>query len=253
MAAKSPLGPAKRLKPELVSVVYANNSTTPTVPWSCHLYPHDRGPLYLDAAKALLSRTTGHFEGCREAIELLFDPDEPLTATANWLLALALSWNQAEVTTLATDTLIAAAEDGRYDPAALGTLLKQFVAVKELVPQRWLDPLGQVAACSPLHSELVRSTLEHALASTDHTHHIKRLSGPLDLLKELTAETGEPIVLEECRLFLESIGGKGKNAQRAAAILATTGRGARRSEIERLAILGRLERADRWRKLLGPR
>jgi hypothetical protein len=252
VAVEHPGAGRRRLKPELASAVYTLVPQQLDVPWACHVWPHDRDPLWVGAACSLLARDQGHFEGCREAIEVLLDPDEPVTEAACWLLGLALGRKQAEVRGLAVDILIAAFEDGRADPAALGRVMAGFHAEPKLVPQRWVPPLKEVAAVSTLHAESVRRTLEHALAGRDLAKAIRRLSAPLELLCELTVGLGEPIREAGCRKFLEAVPGKAKNAQRAAKILAVTGPGPERPEIAAAALAARLDRADRWTARLAP-
>lgn len=235
-----------RLKAQIPSAVYTLVPMERSVPWACHLWPANRDPLYLAAARALLAKDQGPFEGSRESIELLLDPDERLTGAAYWLLALALSRTQAEVRGLAVDILIAAFEDGRADPERLGRLLRSFVTVEELVPQRWVTPLGEVAGVSPLHAEGVRATLETALASREHAVSLRRLSAVLELFKELSVALDEPVEDAECRAFLESIPGSGANAKRAKTLLAIAGAGCSRHAIAGQGLESRVERARRW-------
>jgi len=122
-------------------------------------------------------------------LELLVDPDEPVTGAAANLLAVALAAKEPGQSTAAVDVLIAAISDTRLDGAALGQALTAALQIEPLKPQRWAKTLLEVGRtlaaprfCDPRsdragflhHPTTVRPANDWSLRTTGRAFHADR-------------------------------------------------------------------------------
>lgn len=207
--------------------------------------------------------------GLRTFLLPLFDPDVPLRPVARLLLAIALNVKLAEVAGLATDTLIAAIDDGRLGADTLGEALRIVWSwrietwdyrpaydsrppvpgsVAFVKPSRWAKSLADVASASHLHARVIARAIEIFLAEEASGQRTAPSLLPfLELLREASIESGRA-VSAEARAYLGGLGIAGKTGRVVAELLALQERpdtSTRRKEAIQ-ALANRIERAERW-------
>ena len=160
---------------------------------ACSVWPGNCDALF--AAAALDSH--GHEEENRPAIapipaplELLLDPEVPLTSMALMLLCQALNARDATEGQLAGDVLIAVIEDGRLLGPELGATLRTLLKSGIIKPKRWSPRLKAAAQTSPLPVQVLRRALETALTG-NCAQPPRDLAAFLELLLELYIESTE--------------------------------------------------------------
>lgn len=229
-----------------------SHSDAAQVRWHGSVWPAGR-EAHLTLGTELLANNLDWWEaewGNKAYLEPLLDADEPLGEMARLVLCLGLSAKEPGEHTLAADALAAAISDGRVDGQSLAPTLATLSTTAMIKPGRWAKVFGSVARISPLHAQIVRLTLENTLAAAGDS-----LADPpkdvhllLELLLELLAESGTAVANESTRDALTRIGGGGKVAKAAKAVLATQSEtdAASIMEIAKAALQGRVERARRW-------
>jgi tetratricopeptide (TPR) repeat protein len=184
-------------------------------------------------------------------LEPLLDPDTHLGPVARLLHGATLGSKMPGEKSLAIDILIAAVDDGRITGPALGDTLATLVDLHLGRPARWAKTLAEAARVSPLHAETVRAGVEGALHGEPSLRPAD-LAPFLELLHELCVQSGAAITYPEARAYLGEVKGGGKAAKLAKTLLALEGREdekSRRAAMER-ALVGRVERAERWSRML---
>ena len=135
------------------------------------------------------------------------------------LLSVALAAKEPGENGLATDIAIQAIEDGRLGSDNFGAMLAELLPTGLIKPGRWQKTFSEVARISPPHTLVVQQSLERCLCGAPDKMP-RDFAKLLDLLKELSIETGQGITDERCRNFLAGIKGSGKAAKTAKALLA---------------------------------
>lgn len=183
--------------------------------------------------------------GHRVFLEPLLDPDVPLGPMARLLLALGLAAKEPGESSLATDALIAAIDDARFDADRFGETLAYLWPM--LKAARLAKTLGQAARVSRLHQHLICRALQASLRG-DPTAAPRDLSAVLELLKESLIEGGEGITNSDARLYLKTIKASGKTARLVRDILglANHPQPAQTRTILLHALRNRIERAESW-------
>lgn len=236
---------------------YASTADAAQVRWHGTVWPAGRES-HLVCGTRLLANNIDWSEaewGNKTYLEPLVDGDEPLGELARVALCLGLSAKEPGEHTLATDVLAAAIEDGRVDGRCLAHTLATFLKTAGVKPARWAKAFGAVARISPLHTLIVRLTLENVitLAGESLAKPPKDLHHLLELLLELLAESGAALTNPSTRDALGQITGSGKSRKAAQALLALQAdRPASITEIALGAIQGRLARARRWTHNVEP-
>jgi hypothetical protein len=188
---------------------------------------------------------------------------------ARLLLALGLNAKLPEAAGLATDTLIAAIDDGRLDDQRLGESLRvawrlrvgtrlyrpvndpSFVTPPSdslVKPPRWAKTLGDVARTSVLHARVITRAVECVLTDeASATRTTTSLIPLLDLLRETSVETGRAVA-EDARAYLLGLGTGGKTGRLVKHLLALrevpNTPALRKAQTQALA--SRMARAERW-------
>jgi hypothetical protein len=185
----------------------------------------------------------------RPFVEPLLDPDVPIGPMGRLVLASALSSGRPELQGLGVDALIAAIDDGRIDGRNLGAALQRLVADGLAKGPRIAKALREAARVSPLHAGVTARALQIALIVPDPS--TRDLNVLLELLKELLIEIGERISDREVEAFLRSLKVSDKTAKLIQDILGLEpppGSAKRAAAVAR-ALSGRLDRAERWRRI----
>lgn len=185
--------------------------------------------------------------GNRCFLEPLLDSGVPLGPMARLMLAMGLAAKEPGESSLATDALIAAIEEGRFDADRFGETVR-FVLPLLKAPRLALT-LSQAARTSVLHryvlNRAVQCVLQGELQLTP-----RDLGALLEWLEESLVEAGEQVSIPETRAFLQS-GLSGKPAQVARRLLKLEAKpdSARERAILLTALRGRLERAESCQRI----
>jgi hypothetical protein len=195
----------------------------PTLRWAATLWPAWREPFFAEAVEALSRNLDGSEARWhdRAYLEPLVDPSTPMTPLARLTLAVALAAKQPEQHGLAVDALVLAVRDHRLPAALFGETMDTLTSSGVVLAARWAKTLAEVARVSPLHATWVVHTLARALRGPA-AHAPKDLSKLLELLHELSLETGSTLTDPEARAYLEALETGGKTAKLAKALLART-------------------------------
>lgn len=181
----------------------------------------------------------------RTLLEPLLDPDVPLKPMALMMLALGLAAKQPGESGLATDSLIAAIDDGRLDTFELGSTLAFLAQMTKCA--RLARTMSQTARISPLHLHMVAQVIQAALRG-DPAQAPRDLHSILELLKESLLELGASVSDTEARGYLEKIAIGGRTARLVRELLALEEKP--EPSINRQALLRALEhrvgRAESW-------
>jgi hypothetical protein len=146
-------------------------------------------------------------------------------------VALGLTLGSSDVTerALAVDVAIAALESRRLDGELLGATLKLLLRRQStVVPARWADTLGDVAAAGPLAAHHVQEAIEIVLGASEDEDR-RRLLGLVELLRRLATEAGARVTLDSARAWLGALGRSSKIGRAGREALAVEGDGAARS------------------------
>jgi Family of unknown function (DUF6493) len=181
----------------------------------------------------------------RTLLEPLLNPDVPLKPMALLMLALGLAAKQPGENGLATDSLIAAIDDGRLDACKLGATFEFLAPMIKCA--RLARTLSQAARISPLHLQVVAQVIQSALRG-DPAQAPRDLHALLELLKESLLELGASVSDAEARGYLEKIETGGKTIRLIRELLALEEKP--EPSIRRHALLRALEhrvvRAESW-------
>jgi hypothetical protein len=218
--------------------------------WCLQVWPSGREALFAFGAVSI----SGNLQwgearwGNRCFLEPLLDPDTPLGRMGALLLGLGLAAKDPTESGLAVDALITAVTDGRISGALLGDVLGRMLQPSPVLPPRLAKTLGDAARASALHAQVVREGLVRGLAAKPDKRPAD-MGALLELLRELCVQTGEAVTDPRARAYLEALGGSGKAAALAKALLALKPGQQQRDLAAAHALAGRLERAERWRSL----
>jgi hypothetical protein len=240
-------------------------------PSPASLWPLARESFCAFGAQQLVksSEASSDYQGSRQCLLPLLDADCPLRPMARLLLSLALNVKSPEVAGLATDTVVAAIDDGRLDGDTLGESLRivwqlrvetdspgpNIAANKTRthhVPfvksSRWAKALDDIARSSLVHSRAIARAIEIFVADEASFSRPAASVVPfLEILRETSVETGRA-VSAEARAFLSRIGTTGKTGRIVNDLMALCdlpdSPALRAARIQ--ALVRRIERAERW-------
>ncbi|MEN3279943.1 MAG: hypothetical protein V7607_1083 [Solirubrobacteraceae bacterium] len=182
-------------------------------------------------------------EGGAGLLGLALDPDRPLGDIGALAIAIGLAVGEPTQEAVALDAAIAAIADSRLDGPTLGAPARNVLAAGIVLPTRLAPALRTVAAESPLHAEVVRVSLEHAVAISPPPRGTHAL---LDALNELAADAGAGVELPPARAALGAISGSSKAAKLARQLLQREGTSRFTATAAALSVQARIERAARW-------
>src|SRR5262249_1177504 len=140
--------------------------------------------------------------------------------------------------------------DGRISGFELGESLGRAVQIESVTPARWARTLGDAARVSPLHTAVVRDALEKMLSSATRRKTASMVA-LFELTFELCTQTGCTISDPKAVSWLEGIAGSSKSAKLAKSMLAIrhNPNASVFREAAARALLGRIERAERWQRI----
>lgn len=207
--------------------------------WFATLWPACPSPLWMAGVNHIyygLDYANAHWQ--EHGLEVLRDPDLPMTRPGRLLLAIALCGKEAGQQTSGVDILAAATEDGRINGRLLGAGMAELAIGGWARPARWAKTLGEVARFSTLHAWTVFEALQVLLAECE-------VPAVLELFVELGARLQRG-ANEAARARLALFPGGGKAGKLAKAALAQSGDGtAILPEVIHQAERGRAARAER--------
>ena len=135
------------------------------VRWSLTVLPSLPEVAFAGAATAAVSeRDSASYRHPEVVLEHALDPHMPLGPEAWLATAACLVAKSPDLPRAATDLIVAAIEDGRFDAAALGAELAWLVDNDFAKINRLEAPLRDVARLSPLHAAYVAQAIEAVLA-----------------------------------------------------------------------------------------
>jgi hypothetical protein len=195
----------------------------PTLRWAATLWPAWREPFFAEAVEALSRNLDGSEARWhdRAYLEPLVDPSTPMTPLARLTLAVALAAKQPDQHGLAVDALVLSIHDHRLPAALFGETMATLTSSGVVLAARWAKTLAEVARVSPSHAAWVVQVLIHALRGPA-AHAPKDLSKLLELLHELSLETGATLTDPDARAYLGALETGGKTAKLVKALLART-------------------------------
>ncbi|WP_425397681.1 DUF6493 family protein [Aeoliella sp.] len=177
-------------------------------------------------------------------IDLLFAEDRPMDELACLMLTIGLAGRDQDVRGLAIDAAIESIADGRLHPAVWGPVLSRLNEPGWLKLNRFGPNLAEVARVGPLHTWVVRQSVDALVAAyekmpRDATH-------LLELFNELIVQMGGA-ASPEAAAVLAKVKGSSKTAKLAKAILACDALESPAAQQGRLELLDRrIARGQRW-------
>jgi Family of unknown function (DUF6493) len=137
------------------------------------------------------------------ALQHTLDPTVPLAPVAWLALAAGLLGRAEDVRRPATDLLVQAVEDGRFDAEGLGARLGWLLGQEIGKAPRLAAPLRDAGSVSPSHAAAMLATVEGMLGSMQETP--RNLHSVLEVALELAARTGTRVTLRAARVTLERV------------------------------------------------
>jgi hypothetical protein len=163
-------------------------------PFLIALLPQHPAPLYwhtlrLAATRDAVDSTTRTV--ISQALRSLLEPGPRFDAPVSVVLAVGLTHNAALCRALALEVLLAAVENQRLEPAALGQALGRLLAAEYVPLQRLTDSLTQARAISPTTDDALRQTLDALLPElpTEPPRNVRKL---LEAYADLLNRTRQP-------------------------------------------------------------
>lgn len=208
--------------------------------WLTTVWPANREACYRLVARRLwLGSDEDSSDGISEILNLMFDPREPVGPQA--LLALGLAYGAGDIAlrALAAELTIATIVNRRIDGPALGATLayilrehqardRRWGQLISAVPDRWAQPLADVADSSALGAHDIQNAIETLLAGARDTDR-RRISGVVRLLRRLALDADAAVTSQTARDYLAGYSPATAGGRVAQEILSVSGDGARRS------------------------
>ncbi|WBO84837.1 DUF6493 family protein [Hymenobacter yonginensis] len=152
------------------SVAARNNyslwATATDLPFLLTLLPNHPEPLYWHLIRIgcrTADKDTSSQDALRVVLHSLLQPGPAFTEAATLLLALSLTHAAPNCRAVALEVLLAAVDNGRLVPGALGTVLGQLLDTGFAPVQRLTDALAQARAISALVDDALRQLLDSLL------------------------------------------------------------------------------------------
>ena len=163
-------------------------------PFLAALLPQYPAPLYwhtvrLAATRDIVDSTMR--DVISQALRSLLGPGPRFDAPVSLLLAVGLTHNAALCRALALEVLLAAVEQQRLEPTALGQALGRLLAAEYVPLPRLTDNLAQARAISPATDDALRQTLDALLPElpAEPPRNVRKL---LEAYADLLARTRQP-------------------------------------------------------------
>ncbi len=185
-------------------------------PWFLSIWPQNLNPVIAASISSHSQNIDKNYDyGFRYVIQAMSSPGVSLRPIGIAALFLGLGMKSPLVHTAATDTAIAAINDGRLTPELAAGPIRDLLALEILTLSRWLKPLKTIVEQSDRHATFVQQLLESIIESLPP----KDVGSFLELLYELGVSLNVKIKLESCRRFLETLSGSGKSGKLAKKLL----------------------------------
>lgn len=181
-------------------------------------------------------------DGLDVIVSAAVDPDAPLTLATHVLLAVGLGAKNQAVAAAATDLVIAASDDGRFDPEQFGSVAAILTSKGVVKPSRLADRMNPAVA-TPLSADRIRIALSSWISELDEMP--RDVHAVLGVLEKACAAAGRGITdtAAQEKLAAASVGSS-KRAKAAERLLALEpGDGV---ELAMTAVARLVERAERW-------
>jgi len=222
-----------------------------TVRWGMTVWPANPTPL--------LARGLFHLQNNidwktmlwanRVYLQALLPADVPLVPVAVLVMVVGLAAKEAGESTIAVDVAISAISDGRLNGVQFGEALHGAHTTGLFKLSRWAKSLQEIARATALHADVICETLGRVFtgATASDTRDIALL---LELFHELTLDTGREIVAPT-QQWLRQFQGTGKAAKAVASLrkAASAKTTRQRTERDRVALQGRIDRVQRWQAI----
>jgi Family of unknown function (DUF6493) len=224
--------------------------------WATALWPQHPEPVFALSAKAACMIDGNNYvrpanEPLAARLTLILDPDVPIGPMALFMLCRGLNAIDKPAAQATADALIALIEDGRLDGETLGAAVHEFLLSGLVLPKRWPPRVKDVAQSSPLGLLVMRRALERALHPGPPTAELRDRHVWIEMLHELCVEAGEGIGDPLAReAIARQEGKKAKSAAKALLELPAGRSSGTRKEAAAHALRHRIERAERWWRLL---
>jgi hypothetical protein len=226
--------------------------------WATAIWPQHPEPVFALSAKSgcMLDGVVG-FEPATEPLAdgliLVHDRDVPVGPMAVLMLARGLNALDKAAAQATVDALIAVIEDGRLDGRTFGTTMHELLMGGIIVAKRWSGHLRDIARASPLHAMIIRKALQRAIYPGEPQRPLKNMHAWLEILHELSVETGEAIedALARDGLVTHFKTGQARKLAKVLLDLKSSGSTDHRTAAIAHALEHRIARAERWAARTG--
>lgn len=183
----------------------------------------------------------------RVYVEMLIEPDTPMTPMPLASLSIALNAKMPDETGPALEALIAAIQDGRLDQYKLTEGLSLYLNTDLFMPNRLGKILLEAGRVSPLHNLVIADTIQMLVPNIDNKPP-RGFHCLLETLLQLLSESNEKLSSASIREALKKLSATGKTKKLVKQILDLKGELNTnfRQEARFIALEGRLERARHW-------
>ena len=179
-------------------------------------------------------------------LEWLFDADTSMTANGRYVIALAMSSKNSDLSRLAVDLLIAAIAECRITATAYGEAMTNLLPGEVITMVRWIKGIREAAKTSAQHAAFCWLAVSTTLTSKSIT--TSQQIFLMELLVELQIEYAFTLSLA-LNGALTMIAGNGKATKLAKTLLQSKGRADRFYLASLQDLESRISRVERWQKL----
>ena len=228
---------------ELDDIWFAHGQPTPLRHWMPTVWPANREALYRIVTRRLWYQAPEDDSESGELLSLLLtDRREPVGSEAVLAIGMALGTDDIKLRGLAIEVIIEAIANRRLDGVTLGQALARILREHRpldepvlgylnnaaAVPERWTEPLTDVARSSPLGAHDVQNAIE-SVFSDARPEDRRRLSGLLQLLRSLALDADAAVTNQRAREYLAAYSSGTAGGKAAREILGVSGNGGARS------------------------
>lgn len=212
---------------------------------------HNRESLLALYAKNILLNIESIGSYWHSEFDLIFDPDISMSANGRYLLCLAMSSKNNDLSRLAIDGLIAAVGERRISAQGYGQVMAHILPTGVITAVRWIRGLRDAAKVSALHAWFVWRSVGIVIAQAGITS--TQQIPFLELLAEIQVEH-QFVIDDTLRGVLSGITGSGKAAKIGKTLLSfspSAGASSSLSQATLECLQSRLRRAERWQAAIN--
>ena len=204
---------------------------------------HNRESLLARYAKQLLCNIDSIGAYSTDQFKILFDPDLSMNENGRYVIFLAMSSKNNDLSRLAVDVLIAAIGECRIGARQYGAAMAAFLSSKSITYVRWVRGLRDTSRVSAMHAHFVWQSVSSMIetAGTMSTAQIPFL----ELLVELQLEHGYRCS-EELKKHMSNISISGKCAKLAKSLCSFSSTKNDKTAASLQDLESRLARVERW-------